>query len=555
MNQDHTLPGVDHIPHSADTLRLRELDTQLIAELQAKLPKQQTRPKAILIQQEYTAKDVQHLERLLNDRGTLFIPVISGNTVTIDGTDQPIFAVAATEINSTTPNHGEMASMLYLRDHIQTASVLMELYLNDPIIYKQEGKEGRALLMSALHLMSTPSQLERFKNIIKNGQASQEDWPHISFFFDDLEAKKANGWRNKQDTFQMLAYLVCDALERGYLYVSDLSTSHKTFLGSVAPLLQAVGFPNYESSGSWEENTAQRTSVMAIETALLNKIATLTDNTQELSFLRGHLTSREIRSLCDAGLHEIGRRLPHESPDYPRDSIKYREADAALAYVLMYGIPSLLAKAAIPIGPDKKVLAKNAIEELLLNELATLDDPLTGGMRRYHDDSYQRVNFHTNEMQSVISVIKRTVQQEAIDGQIDLDKKQSLRGQLMPPGREAAWTHPLGQLSAWAAKQSIAARGDSRPADAERYRTLSIQFLNRLLATITGESDYHAVLDTTGHYIVQKAPAAKLPECYVTYQAGDGTVFVVPSPHTPLNWSTAMLKEALGLLRIATVLQ
>jgi hypothetical protein len=51
---------------------------------------------------------------------------------------------------------------------------------------------------------------------------------------------------------------------------------------------------------------------------------------------------------------------------------------------------------------------------------------------------------------------------------------------------------------------------------------------------------------------VQNVPAYKLPECYVTYELPDGKVFQVASPDTPLNWSTAMLKEAIGILSIAS---
>jgi hypothetical protein len=510
---------------------------------------------ANIVQQTYTAEELNNLEQLLESKETLYIPVIGGYSVEIDGTPQPVAIVAATEIDETKPNHGDMSSMLYLRDHIQTASVFMELYLNSPEQYKEEGKQGKLFLMSALHLMSTPMQLKRFSNIIKKGAASQEDWPHISLLFNDMEGQKPNGWRNKQDTFQMLAYLTCDALEHGYIQATALSKSHKEFLGSVAPLLKTVGFPAYENSGSWEEVAANRTSVMAVETALLHKIETLTKNNQELSFLRGDLSLKDISSMRDDGLRELGRRLPFESPDYPKNSIKYREADAALVYVLMYGIPKLLADAQVPTGPHLNVMSEPAIEALVLEQLSTLIDSETKGMRRYSGDSYQRVNFHTNQMQAVIRNIKQTVQQEAGDGEIDLDKKQFLRDKLMPAGKEAAWTHPLGQLSAWAAKRSIVAFKAGLPADAKRYRTISTQFLNYMLSTVTGEDSWNAVLDSEKQYVIHRVPAAKLPECYVTYQTPEGDTFVVPSPHTPLNWSTATLKEAVGLLRIATVLQ
>jgi len=541
-------------------------DKELIASLYAKASAKKTYSKvgltfrnaelSGLTQKAYTAPELSSLETFLTKKETLTIPTVKGYHVYLDGAQRPVSIVAATDIEKGTPHHGDMSSMLYLRDHIQAAGVLMELYLTDPTRYRQEGEEGKVLLLSALHLMSTPAQLERFKTIIKKGKGTQEEWPHISLLFDDLEGKEQNDWRNKQDTFQMLAYLTCDALERGYVHPDTLSESHKKFLGSVAPLLKAVGFPNYENSGSWEEIAAVRTSVMAIETALLHKIVTLAEDT-ELAFLAGGLEVKEIASMRNEGLKEIGRRLPFESPDYPKSSIKYREADVALTYVLLYGIPKLLEQTGVPVGPKKEVMNERAIEELVLQELAALIDPTTGGMRRYAGDSYQRVNFHTNEIQKGIRDIKQTVQKEAMvaGGEIDLDKKQTLRGELVPKGKEAAWTHPLGQLSAWAAKRSLELQKSGNQSGAMHYRALSTRFLNQMLATVTGENEWQAVLDSNKQYILQKAPAARLPECYVAYQTDDGRMFVVPSPHTPLNWSSAMLKEAVGLLRAATVLQ
>jgi hypothetical protein len=533
-------------------------DTDLINQLFNNLPERyyseqtkhtfQNQELAALAQANYTAAQLAQLEQWLDEKGTLALPIIDSYSVMIDGTRQPVSIVAATEINEHTPNHGDMSSMLYLRDHIQAASVLMELYLSDQHAYQKEGAQGRTLLLSALHLMSTPAQLDRFDSLIARGTATQEDWPHISLLFDDLEGKRPNGWRNKQDTFQMLAYLVCDALERKYISISDLGPSHKKFLGSVAPVLHAVGFPIYENSGSWEEIAANRTSVMSVETALLGKIETLVTASNDYAFLLGGLGRDDISLLLAKGLEELGRRLPLESPDYPKGSIKYREADAALAYVLLYGLPELLAARQIPIGPKQEPMTERAIETMLLDELATLIDPETGGMRRYDGDSYQRVNFHTSEVRDIIATIKRTVQQEAGSGEIDLDKKQTLRGELTPKGKEAAWTHPLGQLASWAAKRSLRAQTSEQK---KAYQKLATRFLNQTLATVTGEHSYHAVLDSNKQYIIQSAPAARLPECYVAYQTTDGQVFTVPSPHTPLNWSSAMLKEAVGLVRIS----
>lgn len=521
-----------------------------------------------LARSTYDAAQLFELEVHLNERGTLTVPITDGHSVSVDGIERSVSIVAATELDPSGPGHGDMSSMLYLRDHVQAASALMDLNLRDPVSYEREGETGRELLISALHLMSTPAQLARFEDVIKRKDgASQADWPHISLHFDDLEATGSNGWRNKQDTFQMLAYLTLDAVDKGFLNADELNEAHKEFLGSVVPFLAAVGFPKYENSGSWEEIAADRTSVMAVETALLRKIKTLVEKDGTLGFLQAgyqkakpHFPANDrdftetLDSMLNDGLHEIGRRIPYESPDYNSDSVKFRKTDAALTYVLMYDLPRLLADVEVPIGPDAKKMSSREIENLILRQLSSLIDPVTNGIARYEEDSYQRVNFHTNEVQWIIGAIKRKVQYdvERRGGEIDLDEKQRLRGELTPPGRTAAWTHPLGQLSAWAANRSIESSRENNPNDAEEYRELSTYFLNRALSTITGEGQWHAVLNESGRYHVRQVPAYRLPECYVTYELAAGEAFVVPSPHTPLNWSSAMVKQAIGLLRVST---
>lgn len=517
---------------------LQERDRILISALQDKA--RQKRP-VDFIRPDYNNRQLSELEQLLTEKGTTAIPIAEGFMVEVDGVARAISIVAATDTNA---SHGDMSSMLYLRDHIQAASALMELYLHNPGRYKTEGEKAKTLLLSALHLMSTKAQLARFNDVVARGnQVGQEDWPHISLLFNDLAGEKPNGWRNKQDSFQMLAYLTHDAILRGFLHEDELLPSHRIFLASIAPLLKSVGFPMCENSGSWEELEARRTSVMAVETALLGKMQQLL-RAGKADFLA------EQRGLIDklfaVGLQEIGRRLPNESADYPKDTIKYRTADAALIYVLLYNLPKLLVDAKVTIG-NHGIMSQRQIEDLVLERLAELDDSLTGSILRYVGDSYQRVNFHTNQVQQIIYDIKQRVKDEARErgGEINLDIKQRLRNELTPKGREAAWTHPLGQLASWAAKRSLETSGD----EAKHYRKQAVGYLNRILALITGGNDWHAVLSEDGHYSVAQTPAFKLPECYVTYRTTEGDEFVVPSPHTPLNWSSAMLRQALGLLQ------
>ena len=519
---------------------------------------------ATLAKKDYEHDDLDHVVSFLEAKGTLNIPIIKGHKITVDGEEHELLLVGATEQSKDGTNHGEMSSMFYLRDHIQAARSLMELNLQDPKLYEQEGILGKKLLISVLHCMSTPKQLERCQNVIRLGaKAGQEDWPHISLWPDDLQGEKKNGWRNKQDTFQMLAHLTLDALDRDFIDVQSLGKSHKQFLGSVIPLLASVGFPKYESSGSWEEFAAIRTSVMAVETALLHKIANHRSN--KFDFLKetyeqaklikdtGKSFDEHVSEMLGKGLREIGRRLPFESPDYDKDSIKYREGDVALAYVLMYGLPQMLAEANIPIGKQGETMTARQIEDLVLSEIAKLFDPDTNGHKRYYKDSYQGINFHTHEVQLFVNAIKGRVKHEAAQNghEINLDTKQALRGKLTPGGKEAAWTHTLGQLSSWATLRRLQEQRNDNPEAIAHYKKLGIDFANLQMSTITGKDHWNAALNASGEYEVRQVKAFRLPECMIAYKTSKGEVFIVPSPHTPLNWSSATHKLALGLLRIA----
>lgn len=524
-----------------------------------------------LARKDYSSAAFSHLECTLDHRGTSVVPMLDGFSVTVDGKPRDITIVTATELTEGISSKVDMLSMLYLRDHVQTASMFIDLGLLDPAEYEEKAAAGRTLLFSALHLMSTRAQLERFQNVIKRGnEAGQADWPHISLHFNDMDATAPdNKWRNKQDTFQMLAYTTLDAIDRGFIDVSELDNAHKQFLGSVVPLLAAVKFPHYENSGSWEEIEARRTSVMSIETALLHKIKKMRDSGQNVDFLEDHYNKTRIDlpkgreedftnaldRMLQSGLEELGKRLPYESPDYSKDSIKYREADAALMYVLMYDIPELLAEAEVPVGPSRQPMTRRQIEDMVFDQIVSLLDPETNCADRYEKDSYQRVDFHTHETQQIITDIKNEVKKTAEEtGQeIDLDKKQILRGERTPNGKQAAWIHPLGQIAGgYAAKQCLKAIGRGDFEESHEYRSLSIMTINDALSNVTGEEQYYVVLGENNEYIVKQAPPYRLPECKVAFSINENEHFLAASSNTPLNWASATVMHAVGLTKIAT---
>jgi hypothetical protein len=368
----------------------------------------------------------------------------------------------------------------------------------------------------------------------------------------------------------MLTYLTFDALNREFISVDYLTNANKQFLASVMPFMEAVGFPKYESSGSWEEVCAIRTSVMAVETAMLHKLQELREKDIDLSFIEdGYKSAQQflpefegssfdeaLETVVGSGLREIGRRIPFESadPEYKDNPVKYREADSAtLAYLLLYDLPDLLASRSIPIGEKGEVMTAEQIEVMILRQIATLFDPETNGIFRYLEDSYQREDFHLMSIQVAINALKARVKEEAAhEGhEVDLDEKQRIRGQIVPKGRQAAWNLGNEQFASWAGKRSILALEKGEIAAAEFYDGLSTEFMNYSLSHVTGYNQWHMVLGEDGSYRIQQVPADRMPECLVTYTyvtaAGDKASFIVPSPHVPLNWGSAMLRLAAGL--------
>jgi hypothetical protein len=469
--------------------------------------------------------------------------------VTVDGEERPVVFVVATEQDAA---HGEMGN-LYLRDHIYVGQAMMRLYQQDPVRYAKEGRQARQLLTSMLHLFSTEGQLQHLDDTTALGpEAGQENWPNITLWLNDLEATEPNGWRNIQDTLAIGGNWICEAFETGFSRPDMLLNAHKKFLSSIAPLLHSVGYPHYENSGSWEEMAAKRNSALAPEISFLNRMQALADTNPAFAFMRGGLSHEKIDDMIVDGLHEYGRRLPDEAPDYPKDSVKYRQADAAGVYGLMYGLPQLLAERNIAIGDTGRSMTESEIEDLMLDKLASLDDPATNGSRRYEGDSYQRFNFCTETVQTVIKAIKRRVKHEAEQAKrgIDLELKQRLRHELTPQGQEAAWTHPVGQRSSVLAERSLAALENGDVALANWYRRLSTIFLNRALSTVTGENQWHIVTGAGGEPKVEKVEPFQQPECYVTVgNRALGQEVTMPGEFTPLNWSTAELMKAVALNR------
>jgi hypothetical protein len=519
---------------------------------------------ADLVRAEYTPAEIDALTQWLEQAGALTIKMVN-TPLRIGDEEIDVSCMPATELD---PNLGEMGEVMYWRDSYQKTRAWMQLYTQDRGRYETEGKIAQNELSGYLFAMSTPAQLARFDYVITHGQeAGQLDWPNITVRFSDIGAEEPFEWRHKQDSVAMLWDLTLEALQQRVIQPEDLHPNHKELLGRIVPFLESIGYPRYESSGSWEEVAAMsRTSVLSIETSLLERIHTLlqSDLAPRLDFLAEaygqHLRRQSDGSLQAIvehmmldGLQTIGRQLPHESPDHDQPAIRQRKADATLVYTLMYRMPELLAKYQIPIGPKNQPMSQRKIEDLINDQLDTLYDPATGCMARYQGDSYQRLNWHTNKVKAGIARLKQQMKAAAVFAgrkEIDLDQKQTKRNEVVPSGRQAMWPHPMFQRAAWAARRSIEEATAGRHRAGRRYRRQSAHYVNQGLRAVTGENQYHAAT-ANGSYIVTPTKSNRVPEAIITYADEQGQ-FLVASPHNPLHWAVASCKEALGLLGIAT---
>jgi hypothetical protein len=176
------------------------------------------------------------------------------------------------------------------------------------------------------------------------------------------------------------------------------------------------------------------------------------------------------------------------------------------------------------------------MEKKILGLLVRLDDPKTGGMARYENDSYQRVGFFRNLTVRKLQELYGAPSGDASSCFVGRDK-------VVPKGRTAMWTHFVWQLAAWSGKRSLE--------DPDiRFRVLHEFFFARGLALITGNKEVSVDVDSRGKVRIIKIPAWRMPECYISDVSPTKEMLVFPSPHTPLNWSIAEMEEAFRIRKL-----
>ncbi len=411
-------------------------------------------------------------------------------------------------------------------------------------------KIGKQILMSALTFMSSVNQLNRIRGVVESASRSYvtnpAHWPYIfAGVTNNLNTVHPEPWAHKQDAWQILAWYILEGLERGLISLTELTPKHRAFFGLIVPFLAKVSFWKCESSGSWEEIPAIRSSVRAWEHRLVVLLGELSAR-KEFSFLKTGF--RQVRTqlgkayankdLCGAVAlldraitRQMLEDLPFESPSYSRTDPRYRESDAALIYLLQLEYLDFLA-----LKAGKGARWKEGMEKRILGLLARLDDPQTGGIARYENDSYQRSGFFRN-----LTVRKLQELYGAPSG--DASSHFVGRDQVVPRGRKAMWTHFVWQLAAWFGKRSLE--------DPDiRFRVLHEFFFARGLALITGHKEVSIDADAQGNVRIIKIPAWRMPECYISEISPTKGTLVFPSPHTPLNWSVAEMEEAFRIRRL-----
>jgi hypothetical protein len=404
-------------------------------------------------------------------------------------------------------------------------------------------KAGRELLLSGMNFMSSCAQLERFERIIQSRSrklvADAHNWPHIfAGIKDNLSSSKPELWAHKQDAWQILVWHTLDALESGAIRLSELSAKNRRFLGLIVPFLAKVSFWECENSGSWEEIPAVRSSVRVWDHRLVVRLGELASQSSfrfleaEFKRVRSYLGVRFRASNYSALIAYLDREatkvmlrdLPFESPGYKRGDTRYREADAALLYALELSYPEFLAERA-----GKSAAWARALEKKILQQVLSLQDERSGAIYRYANDSYQRSGFFRH-----LTVERLRDLYGAPSG--DASSHFAGRDRVVPRGRKAAWTHFVWQLASWAGLRY------ERTGSTE-YAALHERFFEQGLQLITQHS-WTLDVDEEGLTRIAEVPAWRMPECYIADTTNSGDELVFPSPHTPLNWSTAEMLYA-----------
>jgi hypothetical protein len=462
------------------------------------------------------------LEQLLLQHGTFDLHIENKLWQDCDGESQAIKIVLASATGV-----WPMGTNIWIRD---MAIVGERLSAIDPL--------GKEILLSAVTLMSSVSQLGRFIRLIET-----DDWalkhrsemqPHIFLHAgSNLNAANFENWGQKQDAWQILAVYVLEAIEKGTIALEELTPKHREFLALAVPFLAAIDFTNDGNFGSWEEVEAIRSSVIAWDTKLAEMIGRVSSRPgfeflqhvyyRERGYLPGEYHDKNLSEACsmlvNQGVQFLDKVLPHECGTYSLDSNLYRSADATLFYLLHAGIPEL-----ITATLDRPSECSRILEREIFDAVISLKDDVTGAIARYQGDTYLRYRWFDPDIQRRLRECNNFIG----------------RDDIVPKGREAMWVHPVWQISAWAGEKYLETKDPY-------YRKIQIEFFQaglRLITNIEAQSGL-AIPD----YLQFNVQSWRIPENYITDTLSDGSTIIVPGPHAPLFWGVAEARYAMTMMQ------
>lgn len=477
-----------------------------------------------------SAQELQKKQQELEVAGAFIVKLVKKTFNDTDGTTQTVFIPRAAETDM-----WPMGTHAWVRDMALGADRLLQVAHSTG--NASQLTEGKQLLLSALTLMSTQAQLERFTAIISSEnrffKAKAANWPYIFMAIsNNLTAQQTEPWAHKQDAWQALAVCTFRALQAKQINPEDLTTSHKQFLALSAPFLVAVEYWQQENSGSWEELEALRTSVLSWDTALLQEYiwqleaedSWLLPIAQPIwQTLPVFIEYDSIQECCaeflKKGAAVLAIQLPHESPQYPESDPRYRKADAALLYVLHNNTLQLVADYC---GKDEGWIQDQ--EQAIVAAVTSLQDVKQGGIARYKDDSYQRIGFFRP---SIVKKLRRYYGSQSGDTSGIEDFVQ--RGVIVPSGKEALWTHFVWQLTWWSALRFLQTGNIY-------YKQIAVEQFSKGIGLITVKNMYSLDVTSKGKVHIIAIQPNLIPECYLT-ESWRGKEYMFPSAHTPLNWS------------------
>lgn len=530
------LSGISEPASVTQSLLLDEENIAELADAYEKFPRERPRNERLekfydLIQADsLTSETLRNLVSLLSKEEALTIQTTTQTT--------PLGDLRVTRAANT--DMWPMGTHYWTRDNILVSDRLIRNDLSK-LGGESNSAMGRELLLSTLKIMSSPSQLAKFRAIaLKEVPFTASNWPQIFLGIkDNLDGSDTEGWMHIQDAWQMVVVVTLRLVREGFLSHQDIPDSAWQMFSYVLPFLESIGSPNYENAGSWEELVSKRSSVLCWEFDVCRELQDASKEAHDkilpyLFELEGSkqettypLWQARIQSLQEKILNEIDRAFPFESPDYESTDPRYREADSALLYFFQTSTLSALSK--------RRGVSLESLEDQLLQQIKSVIDPLSGALRRYLGDSYQGQSYFRFRTQEQLRNYSA-----GPSGDFSAASEFVARGRVVPAGREAAWTHFVWQLVSWAGERYLETGSD-------KYREIMNRHFLTGIALITGNGEKSIDSDAEGVFRVIPIPSFRIPEAYISEKDALGNTLLFPSPHTPLNWAVG---EAVRALRV-----